>query len=627
MIKQSLKETCPELVKEWHPIKNGGLTPSDVSLKSTKKVWWICNKNNDHVFEQRISYHVISKKCPICSGKKVAFSNSLATLFPEIAKEWHPTKNGTLTPNDVTAKSTVKVWWQCPIDKDHFYRSRIFSRTSRKSKCPICQNKKIIFSNSLQALYPELAREWDYEKNDGLLPSEVGIGSVKKVWWKCKKNHSWKTVIYYRVKGGKCLKCNNSVSTKLPTLDIANPELIKEWNVKKNKNLEPTDFTAGSNKKVWWICSKCRHEWQATIVNRARNGRGCPACYKNGINKNKTLAYLFPKVAQEWHPTLNKSLTPNDVTYGSGKIVWWQCKKDNDHIWQSIIKNRTSVTPNKCPHCEAELHKSLMEQFPEISKEWHPIKNDNLKPSDVSPQSNKKVWWMCTNNLLHEWEAVIKNRTILNSGCPICNKEKSNIATVKDLIDSIISSSESYENYKNGIDSLVKLLNVKIWDRKLNNAFRKMIYANIITLMETYLSDTFIKILFSIPELQRKFIESNPRFQKEKIEISNIYLWYTNIEKNIKDELIDITYHNVWKVQNMYNDVLEIVFPENLNKVQEIVQIRHDIVHRGGKTKDGKNINVSIPDIKKAVECVNKFIIFIEEQYTEKFPNNADKVL
>ncbi|MCU0342564.1 MAG: zinc-ribbon domain-containing protein [Ignavibacterium sp.] len=618
MIRHSLKEKYPELIKEWHPTKNGKLTPDNVTAMSGKKVWWICLKNKDHVYPQRISYHVKSKKCPICSGKKVAKSNSLATLFPQIAKEWHPTKNGTLTPNDVTANSHVDVWWQCPINEKHAYKSRIDQRTKRNSKCPICQNKKIIYENSLEALFPNLISEWDYDKNTNINPSELGAGSSLKVWWKCKKNHSWQTRINDRTKGSNCPKCNKPVPHSLQTLDKENPELLIEWNTTKNLNIKPEDFSAGSSKKVWWICSKCGHEWQAVIANRARKQRGCPECHYKGIDKQKSLATLFPKVAAEWHPELNKPLTPNDVSYGSGRLVWWQCSKNKNHIWQAIIKNRTSATPNKCPKCLEKLERSLEEEFPDISKEWHYLKNDGLKPSDVLPQSNKKVWWICSNNPEHEWEAVIKNRTILKSGCPICYKEKSNISTVKELIDSIITSSESYTNYKKGIDSLIKLTNVKIQDSKLNRTFKKMIYANLITQMEAYLSDTFIKTVFRHSDLQRRFIETNPRYQKEKIEISNIYSWMNNIEKYIRDELIEITYHNIWKVQNMYKAVLEIDFPDNLEEVQEIIQVRHDLIHRAGKTKDGKIINITIADIKKAVDRINKFIMFIEEQFSKK---------
>ena len=627
MIRLSLKEKYPELVKEWHPTKNGNLTPDNVTSVSGKEVWWICLKNKEHIYKQRVSYHVKSKKCPICSGKKLAKSNSLATLFPQIAKEWHSTKNGTLTPNDVTANSHINVWWQCPINDKHEYKSRIDQRTKRKSKCPICQNKKIIYENSLEALFPDLITEWDYEKNIDIKPSELGAGSSLKVWWKCEKNHSWQTRISDRTKGSNCPQCNKPVPHSLQTLDKANPELLIEWNTTKNENLKPSDFTAGSSKKVWWICSNCGHEWKAVIFNRARKKRGCPECHKKGVDKQKSLATLFPKVAAEWHPELNKPLTPKDVSYGSGRLVWWQCSKNKNHIWQAIIKNRTSATPNKCPECKAKLDKSLDEVFPEISKEWHPLKNDGLKPSEFLPFSNQKVWWMCTSNPSHQWEAVIRNRTIQKSGCPFCYKEKSDISTVKELIDSIITSSESYSNYKKGIDSLIKLTNVKIHDSKLNRTFRKMVYANLITQMEAYLSDTFIKTVFKYPDLQRKFIETNPRYQKEKIEISNIYSWINNTEKYIKDELIEITYHNIWKVQNMYKSVLEIEFPDKLKEVQDIILIRHDLIHRDGKTKEDKVIHITISDIKKAVECINKFVIFIEEQFSKKDYGNNGKAL
>ena len=101
--KKSLAETHPEVAKQWHPSKNGDLTPFDLTKGTVKKFWWKCDKGDDHEWEASPNNRTSSKtKCPICTGSKVALSNCLSTTHPEVAKQWHPSKNGDLTPYKIT---------------------------------------------------------------------------------------------------------------------------------------------------------------------------------------------------------------------------------------------------------------------------------------------------------------------------------------------------------------------------------------------------------------------------------------------------------------------------------------------------------------------------------------------
>lgn len=621
MQKISLLEKYPEIAKEWHPIKNGKLIPNEVTAGASKKAWWKCKKGHD--FEQQIRYHVMSQRCPICSGKKVSTETSLAILFPELACEWHPTKNGSLKPTDVRPGSGKRVWWQCPKFTHHIYSTTVHQRTKNKSQCAKCQGRAIAYESSIMSLYPELIKEWDFDKNLDS-PDILSIGSSKKVWWICKSNsqHNFESRINERVQGKKCPICfpPSHEPNVLPTLNIANPTLLKEWDYKKNASFDPNKITAGSNKKVWWICSKCNHSWESTILNRFRGGRGCPKCAKLIPSHQNILAVKFPEIAKEWDYEKNQNLTPNDVSYGSGKKVGWICQKDNSHRWVAMIRDRTRANPNTCPHCR-NRKSILANDYPEIAKEWHPIKNGDLTPFDVAAKSNNKVWWVCKINPSHEWEAEIKNRTILKSGCWHCYKEGADISTTRNIIDSIISNSAYYKNYKLGIENIIKLSEIKIWNQPLKLTYRRMIFANIITLLEAYLADSFIKTVLDDPVLIRKYVESTPRFQEEKITISNIYLWLETAEKKIEEDLLNITYHNIWKVQKMYNSVLNVTFSNNLDEVQKIINIRHDLIHRAGKTKEGKTININNRNIKKAIDNINMLVQHIEKQHSEKFPN------
>jgi len=89
---------------------------------------------------------------------KVTSQYNLSVVNPKLAQEWHPSKNGKLTPKDVTPKSSKKVWWQCK--KDHEWESIIGNRSRLNRSCPYCVNQKACKDNCLANINPELAKEW-----------------------------------------------------------------------------------------------------------------------------------------------------------------------------------------------------------------------------------------------------------------------------------------------------------------------------------------------------------------------------------------------------------------------------------------------------------------------------------
>lgn len=136
--------------------------------------------------------------------KKIASKeNNLPANFPKIAEEWDYRRNGDLLPKDCIISSYEEVWWQCP--KGHSYEATISNRTNNKSKCPYCIGRKVCDDNSLQRTCPEIAKEWDYEKNGEITPNDVTAGSGKIVWWRCSKGHSWQEKIFYRTRTKKHL--------------------------------------------------------------------------------------------------------------------------------------------------------------------------------------------------------------------------------------------------------------------------------------------------------------------------------------------------------------------------------------------------------------------------------------
>ena len=124
------------------------------------------------------------------ANKIVPGFNDLASAEPEIAAQWDHEKNGTLTPGQVARYSMKKVWWRC--EKGHSYLQPIASRTSLHQGCPYCSGAKVLRGfNDLCTTHPEIAADWNYEKNGDLKPWEISHGSRKKVWWKCKNGHEF----------------------------------------------------------------------------------------------------------------------------------------------------------------------------------------------------------------------------------------------------------------------------------------------------------------------------------------------------------------------------------------------------------------------------------------------------
>ena len=134
-----LATTKPELAAQWHPVKNGDLTPANFTQGSNKKVWWRCEKG--HEWQATIGARTKGFGCPVCSGRTAwPGYNDLATLNPKLAAQWHPTKNGDLTPSQVTTGTAQKVWWQC--EKGHEWQAQIASRHRGGHGCLICYRNR-----------------------------------------------------------------------------------------------------------------------------------------------------------------------------------------------------------------------------------------------------------------------------------------------------------------------------------------------------------------------------------------------------------------------------------------------------------------------------------------------------
>jgi hypothetical protein len=130
-----LQTLFPHLALEWHPTKNKELIPKNITAGTHKKVWWYCKKG--HEWQASVVKRTKSNRgCPFCTNQKVCKDNSLE-IISSLAKEWHPTKNGKLTPKDVVFGHCKKVWWLCNCG--YSWEATPAKRSKKNTGCPLCK--------------------------------------------------------------------------------------------------------------------------------------------------------------------------------------------------------------------------------------------------------------------------------------------------------------------------------------------------------------------------------------------------------------------------------------------------------------------------------------------------------
>jgi len=278
-----------------------------------------------------------------------AFGLSRNTVDYRLSKGWTPEEAVGLEPRPSHAANTpgipVKVQgYEFKNIKEaakHYDRAytHIFDRL--KAGCTLEQALGLVKrTDTLQAEYPELAKQWHPTKNDPLTADDVTYGSGIRAWWQCSKGHEWQSVINSRRQGMGCPYCAGQKPTADRNFATEYPKLLKEWDWEKNSQKKPEDFTPRSSSKVWWKCEK-GHSWKTSISNRARDTK-CPCCSNRILceDNSNSLAQLRPDIAEDWHPSKNKPLTPNDVIAGGSKKVWWICK--HGHEWKAAVGPRVN---------------------------------------------------------------------------------------------------------------------------------------------------------------------------------------------------------------------------------------------------------------------------------------------
>lgn len=485
----------PSVAAQWHETKNGIKRPEDYRPKSHTKVWWQCDRYQEHEWEAAISSRTNSGSgCPKCgvstSLPELRLYAEFLSLFPDTQhrhKEgkqeidifipslkigieydgayYHADKlerdrrkteelgekgvdlirvrvapleklsshdvvvtDGELSKADLNELvSVVMLISNSARDKLHSYIDQP-NFADEKSYQKFVDYLPNPFPEDSCLAAPQLVALWDFEANHPLKPDNFARGSGKEIWWQCETHseHKWKLAINVQTKQTGCPYCSTTNRRLTDEISFArlSPKTASRWHKTKNGDSQPSDFHNGSNKKAWFQCDQVDyHVYEQTIANAAI-GRGCPYCEHNDTHPNDSLATLHPEIASEWSDK-NAPLTADQVAVQSQKKRWWICSKNPNHEWEAVVSSRT-VQGTGCPYCSGRLASSdnnLEALFPEVAAEFNSVKNE--KPANAyKPGSGKKVWWKCSANPEHEWEAVIGSRTKLGTGCPHCFNER-----------------------------------------------------------------------------------------------------------------------------------------------------------------------------------------------------------
>lgn len=342
----------PALRVFWNEQLNGSVDPDSLISRDPTRYWWTCPNNHDYLATVRA---VINRRsCRICLGSEIRTGvNDFKTLYPEIAKYWHPSLNGDVSPGTVGVGSKTAYWWKCK--KGHEYKSDIWNKISGKD-CRSCAGfMATVGVDDFPTKHPELAKLIDtriHSKDD-----LIGVHSRSETSfnWVCPLGHTWNQNVKELVKKtkGSCSYCSNYlVWPGFNDLVTKLPNLANEWDYEKNSLIDPNKILFQADLVVSWRCAAHKHPWKTSPYKRVNEKSNCPYCgnYKllKGFNDLETTA---PNLAREWDNKLNK-VKPSSVVFGSHLKYWWKCV--DGHSWDATVSSRCDRVGKRgsgCPQC------------------------------------------------------------------------------------------------------------------------------------------------------------------------------------------------------------------------------------------------------------------------------------
>ena len=475
----SLRSNRPNLAKQWDYKKNLN-KPNEVSEHSNKKFWWICAKRG-HSFEA--SPNAILRnpngtgcgkcyeidKAEIIRAYYLKNNLTLDKGDPYLAKQFDIYKNNR-KPSEINCQSGLNAWWNC--SNGHSFQQRVSKRFLRGDGCTECghfgvSRIQIIILYELKTLFKDVIDHKTINKYriDFFIPSlNLVIEYDGKRYHEPKKDKKKNLAIKKR--GLNLIRIREKGLKKTTKLDIfhypnksnkqlmdglLNQILLLKPNKKINNKIKKyLEFDNTQNNK----------KWREEIAKFPKPP------------KEKSLPYLFPKIAEMWDFEKNYPLKPDSYLATSRFKPWWKCSKCG-YSFKATIESKTKqknkfVETGGCKKCYEPLKAeairlsklknrgSIVKTHPKIAKDWD-FKKNKAKPENFSMGSSFKAWFKCPKGH-NSYKMMINKRTKNNKpqGCPLCGVIKHGSTyrkTVLALKGSIVKThpkiASEWDNQKN----------------------------------------------------------------------------------------------------------------------------------------------------------------------------------
>jgi hypothetical protein len=418
----------PEIAAMWDTERNGTFTPHDVTPQSQRKAFFKCA--NEHSYERSIYQMVNIRGCRYCAGQAATKENNLAVTHPEIAAELHPSKNADLDPSKLLPGSSKRVWWRC--EKDHEWSTSPNKRVNRGDGCPHCWTPASRIQLRVFAeVEAVLGGEAELDAVAAGKHIDVWLGDLGiaveldgKFWHQHRLAHDEDksrvlseagiTLIRLREEGLKPAGGDVVIGFHVAIRKGHVDELLRT--VQRLTASNDADLDAAITEYLE------REEWIAPKRFQQLASR------RTKPQKHRSLAYRFRVIADEFDCVENEPVKPTEVYAKANHKAWFQCPTCK-RSYRTRISHRTDEGSG-CPYCSGHAvapDQSLAARHRPLMREWHPIRNSEIDPYTLAPQSNKYVWWVCPNG--HEYKAPPSrrvgefNRSGRYSGCDRCYHE------------------------------------------------------------------------------------------------------------------------------------------------------------------------------------------------------------
>lgn len=187
----------------------------------------------------------------------------------------------------------------------------------------------------------------------------------------------------------------------------------------------------------------------------------------------------------------------------------------------------------------------------------------------------------------------------------------------EEQFEAIIANKFFYDSFQNEIFNVRQLNEIHLESQELLIVLKRQLYITAIGALETFLSETFINVTNENSDYFRNFVETYPNFKERKFQLNEIYGEYDKLQDTAKKEMLEVIYHNLAKVRNMYVSTFKIEFPD-ISELSKAVNTRHDLVHRNGKTKDGADVTVNKEIVTELLNQISNFVEHISKSLNLK---------